>query len=67
MPRTQDCDASMEPSQNPERKYDLEERLVRYAAMIIRLVEELPKTRAGNHVAGQLLRAGTLPLPRQAT
>ena len=30
---------------------------------IIRLVEQLPNTRAGNHVAGQLLRAGTSLLP----
>jgi len=46
-----------------EKKYDLEERLLDYAAAIIRLAEGLPKTRAGNHVAGQLLRAGTSPLP----
>jgi four helix bundle protein len=26
-------------------------------------VERLPDTRAGNHVAGQLLRSGTSPLP----
>ena len=43
--------------------FDLEERLLEYAAAIIRLVEELPGTRAGNHVAGQLLRSGTSPLP----
>ncbi|MHB8524173.1 MAG: four helix bundle protein, partial [Limisphaerales bacterium] len=44
-------------------KYDLEERLLEYAAAIIRLVEHLPNTRAGNHVAGQLLRSGTAALP----
>jgi four helix bundle protein len=44
-------------------KYDLEERLLEYAAAIIRLVEELPDTRAGNHVAAQLLRSGTSALP----
>ena len=43
--------------------YDLEERLLEYSARIIRLVEKLPNTRAGNHVAGQLLRSGTSPLP----
>ena len=43
--------------------YDLEERLLDFAARIIRLVETLPNTRAGNHVAGQLLRSGTSPLP----
>src|SRR5438132_13299886 len=46
-----------------EPQYDLEERLLDYAANIIRLVERMPDTRAGNHVAGQLLRSGTSPLP----
>ena len=46
-----------------ERKYDLEERLLEYSVNIIKLVEELPNTRAGNHVAGQLLRSGTSPYP----
>src|SRR5262249_12849125 len=48
---------------NVRRKYDLEERLLEYSAQVIRLVEKLPNTRAGNHVAGQLLRSGTSPLP----
>jgi len=48
------------------RVFDLEDRLLDYAAAIIRLVEELPKTRAGNHVAAQLLRSGTSPLPNHA-
>jgi four helix bundle protein len=30
--------------------------------MIIEFVESLPNTRAGNHIAGQLLRCGTSPL-----
>ena len=46
-----------------EKKYDLEERLLNYSAAVIRLVETLPNTRAANHVAGQLLRSGTSPLP----
>ena len=44
-------------------KYDLEERLLDYSVRIIRLVEALPGTRAGNHIAGQLLRSGTASLP----
>ncbi len=43
--------------------YDLEERLLNYAADIIRLIEKLPQSRAGHHVAGQLMRSGTSPLP----
>ena len=46
-----------------DRRFDLEERLLEYAALIVRLVEKLPSTRAGNHVAGQLLRSGTSVLP----
>ena len=46
-----------------DRVFDLEDRLLDYAAAIIRLAEELPKTRAGNHLASQLLRSGTSPLP----
>ena len=43
--------------------YDLEERLLEFSVRIIKLVEQLPNTRAGNHVAGQLLRSGTSPYP----
>src|SRR5438105_3948318 len=51
------------PERLEERVFDLEDRLLDYAAAVIRLVEQLPKTRAGNHLAGQLLRSGTSPLP----
>ncbi|MFC1858350.1 four helix bundle protein [Thermodesulfobacteriota bacterium] len=43
--------------------YDLEERLLEYSVRIIKIVEQLPNTRADNHVAGQLLRSGTSPYP----
>ena len=35
--------------------YDLEDRLLEFAANIVELTESLPNTRAGNHIAGQLL------------
>lgn len=41
----------------------LEERLVDFAVRIIKLSASLPKTPAGNHIAGQILRAGTSPAP----
>lgn len=44
------------------QKYDLEERLLTFAANIVRLADLLPGTKAGNHIAGQLLRCGTSPL-----
>ena len=43
------------------RKYDLEERLLEFAAAVIEVSEKLPNSRAGNHLAGQFLRAGTSP------
>lgn len=45
------------------KPYDLEERLLAFSVDIIRLIERFPKTRSGNHVAGQLLRSGTSPYP----
>ena len=45
------------------RKFDLEDRLLEFASAVIDLSESLPDTRAGNHVAGQVLRSGTSPYP----
>jgi len=47
----------------PRRKFDLEERLLIFASAVIDLSENLPRTRAGNHVSGQILRSGTSPYP----
>jgi four helix bundle protein len=38
---------------------DLDERLLEYAARIIKLVEALPNTLAGKRIGDQLLRSGT--------
>jgi four helix bundle protein len=48
---------------NKNRVYDLEDRLIDFAVGIISLAESLPKTRVGNHIAGQILRSGTSPAP----
>lgn len=42
-------------------KAELEERLIDFAVSIIEIVNELPGTKAGNHLAGQLVRSGTSP------
>ena len=41
----------------------LEQRLIEFAVRIIKLSAKLPKTPAGRHVAGQILRSGTSPAP----
>ena len=43
--------------------FDLEDRLIQFGFRIIRLAEALPKTRAGNHIASQIIRSGTSPAP----
>jgi four helix bundle protein len=40
-----------------QRKYDLEDRLVDFTCRMIDVVEALPNTRAGNYIAGQLVRS----------
>jgi four helix bundle protein len=42
-------------------KYDLEERLISFALLIVEIVESMPNTKAANHLSGQLLRSGTSP------
>jgi four helix bundle protein len=43
------------------RAYDLEDRLLEYAVRIIGVTESMKRTRAGVHIADQLLRSGTSP------
>jgi four helix bundle protein len=42
---------------------ELEDRLTDFAVEIIGVVEALPATSAGHHIAGQLIRSGTSPAP----
>ncbi len=46
---------------NTERKYDLEDRLIEFAVLIIKITENLFNTKAGNYIGGQLVRSGTSP------
>ena len=45
---------------------ELENRLIDFAVRVINLADALPKTPAGKHIAGQLLRSGTSPAPNYA-
>ena len=45
---------------------ELEDRLVDFAVRIVKLSAALPRTAAGKHVAGQILRSGTSPAPNYA-
>ena len=45
------------------KAHHLQDRLIDFAVDIISVTESLPNSRAGNHIAGQLLRSGTSPAP----
>ena len=66
--RVRECDgvygasnSKLADSARIKTKFDLEDRLLEFTARIVTLVDALPSTRAGNHIAGQLLRCGTSP------
>ena len=40
-------------------KFDLEDRLVEFSVLIIDIVNEMPNSKAGNHLSGQIVRSGT--------
>jgi len=48
-------------NEDKNKKFDLEERLIEFAVLIIEITGNLYTTRAGNHIAGQLVRSGTSP------
>jgi four helix bundle protein len=45
---------------------DLERRLIDFAVRVIKVADSLPKSPAGKHIAGQLLRSGTSAAPNYA-
>ncbi len=45
---------------------DLAERLLDFAARVGKVVDALPESRLGRHIAGQLVRCGTSPAPNYA-
>ena len=46
---------------NEGRKYNLNERLIEFSVLIIRITETISPTRAGIYLAEQLVRSGTAP------
>lgn len=42
---------------------ELEDRLLNFAVRIGKIVDSLPDSRMGKHIAGQLVRCGTSPAP----
>jgi four helix bundle protein len=44
----------------------MEDRFIDFAARVCDVVENLPDTRKGRHIAGQMIRSGTSPAPNYA-
>lgn len=44
-----------------DNKFDLEDRLIDFAARCIKVASALPADKAGQHLMGQLTRSGTSP------
>ncbi len=40
---------------------ELEERLINFGVLIVDIINDLPNSKAGNHLAGQIIRSGTSP------
>lgn len=60
---TEDQEGSMITDKAKDKRYDLEDRLIDFSVRVINIVEKLPNTRTGNHIANQLVRCGTSPAP----
>jgi four helix bundle protein len=43
------------------KNYDLHERLIDFAVIIIEIVKNIENSKAGNHLAGQIIRYGSSP------
>jgi four helix bundle protein len=43
------------------KKFDLEERLINFAVVIVQICENMKDTKASAHLSGQLIRSGTSP------
>jgi len=61
--RAQNRNQTAERKIQKKREFDLQDRFIDYAVRIIALSEALPDTKAGKHVASQILRSGTSPAP----
>lgn len=58
---TVDANQALGDQQMNQKAFDVEERLINFAVTAIAIAESLPDTKAGNHLASQLVRSGTSP------
>jgi four helix bundle protein len=42
-------------------KFDLDERLINYSVLILKIADSLPDNKGANHLANQMVRSGTAP------
>ena len=44
-----------------KKRYDLEDRVIEFAVLIVKISEKIGNTVAGKHLGGNLIRSGTSP------
>lgn len=44
-----------------EKTYDLEDRLIDFVLSVDDIIEKLPETRLGRHIASEMIRSGSSP------
>lgn len=57
--------AEFSPANSPTPE-TLSDRLIDFAVRVGKVVDAIPETRLGRHIAGQLIRSGTSPAPNYA-
>ena len=46
---------------NKYASFNIEDRLINFSVLIIKLAEALPNSKTGNHIRSQMIRSGTSP------
>ena len=44
-----------------KRTFDLEDRLIEFSVKALSIIDDIPNTKIGNHLGGQLMRSATSP------
>ncbi|MBM4176855.1 MAG: four helix bundle protein [Ignavibacteria bacterium] len=53
-------------SENKRQVFDLQERLINFSLLILKIIEELPNSLVAKHISNQLIRCGTSPTANYA-
>ncbi len=52
--------------ENRKQVFDLQERLINFSLLVLKIIEELPNNLIAKHISNQLIRCGTSPTANYA-